>query len=92
MDESKTIRHKPKVASLPEEAERGNTMKQDMKLNKDFGTFRLENGRVFVRDLALLQALRDEMHQETVSEKVTMDVVHVVSMSQYNTSAYTTLA
>lgn len=68
-------------------------MKQDsMKLNKDFGTFRLENGRVFVRDLALLQALRDEMHQDVVSEKVTVDVIHVASMSQYSNSAYTTLA
>ena len=68
-------------------------MKQDsMKLNKDFGTFRLENGRVFVRDLGLLQALRDEMHQEVVSEKVTMDVIHVASMSQYSSSNYTTLA
>jgi hypothetical protein len=66
-------------------------MKQE--LNKDFGTFRIaENGRVFVRDLALLQALRDEMHQEVVAEKVTVDVVHIASMSQYSNSAYTTLA
>jgi hypothetical protein len=65
-------------------------MKQE--LNKDFGTFRLENGRVFVRDLALLQALRDETHQEAIAEKVTVDVIHVASMSQYTSSAYTTLA
>jgi hypothetical protein len=68
-------------------------MKQNSaNLNKDFGTFRLENGRVFVRDLGLLQALRDEMHQEVVSEKVTVDVIHVASMSQYNSPNYTTLA
>jgi hypothetical protein len=67
-------------------------MKQNMKSSKDLGTFRLENGRVFVRDLGLLQALRDEMHQEVVSEKVTVDVIHVASMSQYNSPNYTTLA
>jgi hypothetical protein len=74
-------------------------MKQDsMKSTKDFGTFRIAGsveqggGRVFVRDLALLQALRDEMNYEVVNEKVTVDVIHVSSMSQYNSSAYTTLA
>jgi hypothetical protein len=79
---------------MPQRAERGKTMKQDTtKLAKDFGTFRITaNGRVAVRDLALLQAIREEMNQEVVSEKVALDVVHVASMSQYNTSTYTTLA
>jgi hypothetical protein len=64
-----------------------------MKQEKDFGTFRIaDNGRVFVRDLALLQAIREELHQEVVSEKVIVDVVHVASMSQYSAANYTTLA
>jgi hypothetical protein len=70
-----------------------NIMKNTMKQNHDFGTFRIsENGRVFVKDLALLQAIREEMTQEMVSEKVALDVIHVASMSHYTTSAYTTLA
>jgi hypothetical protein len=61
-----------------------------MKQEKDFGTFRIAaNGRVFVRDLALLQALREEMAQEAVKEKVALDVIHVASMSHYNQDTYT---
>ncbi len=64
-----------------------------MKQEKDFGTFRISaDGRVFVRDLALLQAIRDEMHQEVVTEKVMVDVVHVASMPQYSPVSYSTLA
>jgi hypothetical protein len=79
---------------MPKGAERGKTMKQTaMKLEKDFGTFRITaDGRVTVRDLALLQAIREEMQQEAVSEKVDLDVVHVASMTHYNTPNYTTLA
>jgi hypothetical protein len=68
-------------------------MKQDNTQSvKDFGSFRIaENGRVLVRDLALLQAIREEMNQEVVSEKVALDVIHVASMPQHNTSTYTTL-
>jgi hypothetical protein len=68
---------------------------------KEFGTFRISaEGRVFVRDLALLQAIRDELHQEAVMEKVMtekvlvekvpMDVVHVGGMPPQ--PIYSTLA
>lgn len=69
-------------------------MKQgSVKQNQDFGTFRISaDGKVFVRDLALLQAIREEMHQEVVSQKVTVDVVHVASMPQYSPASYSTLA
>jgi hypothetical protein len=64
-----------------------------MKQEKNFGTFRIaEDGRVFVRDLAMLQAIREEMHQEVMSEKVTVDVIHAASMPQYSPASYSTLA
>jgi hypothetical protein len=69
-------------------------MKQDaIKQNQDFGTFRISaDGRVFVRDLAMLQAIREEMHQEVMSEKVTVDVIHAASMPHYSPASYSTLA
>jgi hypothetical protein len=67
-------------------------MKQDINQNQDFGTFRISaDGRVFVRDLALLQAVREEMQQEVVTEKVALDVVHV-PVPQYSPVSYSTLA
>jgi phage terminase large subunit len=68
-------------------------MKQNSLKNQDFGTFRIAaDGRVFVRDLALLQAIREELHQEVMSEKVTTDVIHAASMPQYSPVSYSTLA
>lgn len=73
-------------------------MKQDhvaqkgAKQAQDFGGFRISaDGKVLVRDLALLQAIREEMHQEAVLEKVTVDMIHVASMPQ-PTPVYSTLA
>ena len=79
--------------------QREGRMKQDsvkpdqVKLSQDFGTFRISaDGRDFVRDLALLQALIEEMQQEVVTEKVALDAVHVMSMPQYAPASYSTLA
>jgi uncharacterized Fe-S radical SAM superfamily protein PflX len=67
------------------------SVNQNAKQAQDFGGFRIStDGKVFVRDLALLQAIREEMHQEVVTQKVT-DVIHVASMPQYQ-PAYSTLA
>jgi hypothetical protein len=64
-----------------------------MKQEKNFGTFRIAaDGRVFIRDLALLQAIREELHQETVTEKVTIDISHIAAMPQYSAASYSTLA
>jgi hypothetical protein len=70
-----------------------NTFDQNsVKQAQDFGGFRISaDGKIFVRDLALLQAIREEMHQEVVTKKVTVDVVHVASVPQYQ-PVYTTLA
>ncbi len=63
-----------------------------MKQNQDFGSFRIENGRVFVRDLALIQAVREELRQELPEEKVTLEVIHLASMPQPTAPSYSTLA
>lgn len=64
-----------------------------MKQAQEFGTFRISaEGRVFVRDLALLQAIREELNQEAVTEKVTVDMAHVASMPHYNPASFSTLA
>jgi hypothetical protein len=86
----------PGVTSSKSRAAQEGRKKEDMKQVKqtqDFGTFRIAaDGKVFVRDLALLQAIREEMHQEAVNEKVTVDVVHVASMPHYSPASYSTLA
>ncbi|MGL4610798.1 MAG: hypothetical protein ACRCYY_14140 [Trueperaceae bacterium] len=69
-----------------------------MKQEKNFGSFRISaDGRVFVRDLALLQALRDDFAQDALHERVATDAVHVtsaehVAIMHHKPSSYTTLA